>query len=60
MDHRTIITKIQSFVEIELTNQVGELVDQCTSGDILSFETELWSLVLGLYNLTAESYSQEA
>lgn len=60
MDHRTIITKIQSFVERELTNQVFEFVDQCTSGDIRSFEADLWELVLELYNLTAECILAES
>ena len=34
--------------------QACKFVDQCNSGDIRSFETDLWELVLGLYNQTAE------
>lgn len=60
MDHHTIITKIQSFVEKELTDEVFEFVELCNWGDIGSFEAQLWKLVLGLYNLTAECILTES
>ena len=56
MDHCTIIAKIQSFVEKELTNEV--LV--CNCGDIGSFEAHLWKLMVGPYNLIAECILAES
>lgn len=41
MDHCAIITKIQSFVEKEPTNEVFEFVELYNCGDIGSFEAHL-------------------
>lgn len=53
MDQCTSETKIQRFFEKELREELGEYIEQCKSGDLLSFEDNLWQFTLGIYNSIA-------
>jgi hypothetical protein len=53
MDQCTSQTKIVSFFEKELQEELCEYIEDCKSGDLQSFEDNLWQFTLGIYNSIA-------
>ena len=53
MDQCTSQTRIQNFFEKELQEELREFIEHCKSGDLQSFEDNLWQFTLGIYNSIA-------
>jgi hypothetical protein len=60
MDQFTSQTKIVSFFEKELQEELCEYIEHCKSGDVQSFNDKLWQFTLGIGIMSTEFYHSPA